>query len=227
MIRSTQVGHRECRRARLSEKKLLNRRNPTQIEDARGRIVSQLDPLVMNLLRRYDTIPAGALREIVKETAPGWAKWSSVVVVGFVLLAVAAVIFHLYDTTTAPNYRGWGVGTVISCTFQAALALFWPCVIYYQVHRSALQRVGPAMLKHRRCPHCGYDIRGLPVVSEDRATICPECGCAWRLDDDEIAGRLAAASAELSARHKWLIAAIAVLLVALSLAGLVVYLVKR
>ena len=33
-----------------------------------------------------------------------------------------------------------------------------------------------------RCPHCGYDIRGLPTDPEDGATICPECGCAWQLD---------------------------------------------
>ena len=207
----------------MSKRKLLKRPTPSRIEDVRGKSVSQLDPLVMNLLRRHDRIPAGALREIVKEAAPGWAKWGRSVISGFVLLAVAALVFHLCDSITAPNYRGLGVGTVISCVLQAALALFWPCVIYYQVHRWALKRVGPAMLQHRRCPHCGYDIRGLPVTPEDRATVCPECGCARRLDDDEIAGRLAAASVGLSAKHKWLLAAIAVLLVVLSLSGRVVY----
>ena len=40
------------------------------------------------------------------------------------------------------------------------------------------------MLKHLRCPHCGYDIRGLPTAPEDVATECPECGCAWRLEDE-------------------------------------------
>jgi hypothetical protein len=39
------------------------------------------------------------------------------------------------------------------------------------------------MLKHLRCPHCGYDIRGLPSSPDDGATICPECGSAWRLED--------------------------------------------
>jgi transcription initiation factor TFIIIB Brf1 subunit/transcription initiation factor TFIIB len=37
------------------------------------------------------------------------------------------------------------------------------------------------MLKHLRCPHCGYDLRGLAADPEDGATVCPECGCAWRL----------------------------------------------
>ena len=76
----------------MSEKKLLRRGSPSQIEDGRGRIVSQLDPLVMKLLRRHDRIPAEALREIVKEAAPGWAKWGRFVIGGFVLLAVAARI---------------------------------------------------------------------------------------------------------------------------------------
>jgi transcription initiation factor TFIIIB Brf1 subunit/transcription initiation factor TFIIB len=40
------------------------------------------------------------------------------------------------------------------------------------------------MLKHRRCPHCGYDIRGLPVDPQDGATVCPECGCAWELPSE-------------------------------------------
>ena len=40
-----------------------------------------------------------------------------------------------------------------------------------------------AMLKHLRCPHCGYDIRELPVDPKDGATVCPECGCAWKLAD--------------------------------------------
>ena len=30
--------------------------------------------------------------------------------------------------------------------------------------------------------NAGYDLRQLPVDPEDRATVCPECGCAWILD---------------------------------------------
>ena len=37
------------------------------------------------------------------------------------------------------------------------------------------------MLQHRRCPHCGYDLRLLPDDCSDGATVCPECGCAWKL----------------------------------------------
>jgi len=210
--------------AHRGEKTLLKRGRPSQIDDARGRSVTQLDPLVMRTLRRHDRIPAEALRDIAKEVSPIWAKWSRFVIIGCALLAVGVFAGYLYDQVTAPNYRGLRVGTVISCACQAAIALFWPCVVYYQTHRSTLERVIPAMLKHRRCPHCGYDIRGLPVAPEDRTTVCPECGCAWRIDDDEITELLAATSTGLSVKHKWIAVAIAVLLVALALAGLIAFL---
>ena len=44
------------------------------------------------------------------------------------------------------------------------------------------KRVRAVMLRHRRCPHCGYDLRMLPTDPTDEVTICPECGCAWRLE---------------------------------------------
>ncbi len=44
-------------------------------------------------------------------------------------------------------------------------------------------RVASVMLEHRHCPRCGYDIRSLPADTEDGATVCPECGCAWKLGD--------------------------------------------
>ena len=40
------------------------------------------------------------------------------------------------------------------------------------------------MLQHLRCPHCGYDLRLLPTDPKDGASVCPECGCAWRLEPD-------------------------------------------
>ncbi len=49
-------------------------------------------------------------------------------------------------------------------------------------------RVASVMLEHRHCPHCGYDIRELPTDSSDGATVCPECGCAWMLDDFQVVG---------------------------------------
>ncbi len=47
--------------------------------------------------------------------------------------------------------------------------------------RKRLKEVTAAMLKHTHCPHCGYDLRLLPNDPDDCATVCPECGCAWKL----------------------------------------------
>ncbi|MHC4130085.1 MAG: hypothetical protein ACYSUA_18360 [Planctomycetota bacterium] len=53
-------------------------------------------------------------------------------------------------------------------------------------------RVSAVLIKFRRCPHCGYSLRGLPVDPADGATVCPECACAWRLDDPKLAARATA-----------------------------------
>jgi hypothetical protein len=53
--------------------------------------------------------------------------------------------------------------------------------IWFVSARVRFKWIRRTMLKYRRCPHCGYDIRGLPADPEDGATVCPECGCAWRL----------------------------------------------
>jgi hypothetical protein len=51
--------------------------------------------------------------------------------------------------------------------------------------RGRAKRIGELMLKHRRCPHCGYDVHGLTADPADGATICPECGCAWMLSAED------------------------------------------
>ena len=94
---------------------------PSQVKDARGRVVTLLDPYALHLLYRYDTIPQEVLGELAAEIGSGWPR------------------------------------------------------------RKRLRRVCRTMLKHLRCPHCGYDLRLLPVDGADGATVCPECGGAWRL----------------------------------------------
>ena len=37
-------------------------------------------------------------------------------------------------------------------------------------------------------PHCGYDLRLLPMDPKDAVTVCPECGCASRLDETADSG---------------------------------------
>jgi hypothetical protein len=67
--------------------------------------------------------------------------------------------------------------------FVLVLWVFW-----VGMKRSRSGKVAAAMLKYARCPHCGYDLRLLPTDPVDGATVCPECGCAWKLPDAETTG---------------------------------------
>jgi hypothetical protein len=57
-----------------------------------------------------------------------------------------------------------------------------PSVVGYGPRQRRLKGVRDIMLQHLRCLHSGYDIRDLPTDPTDGATVCPECGCAWKLD---------------------------------------------
>jgi predicted Zn-ribbon and HTH transcriptional regulator len=54
-------------------------------------------------------------------------------------------------------------------------------VLWVNAKRARFGKIGRIMLKHARCPHCGYDLRNLPTDPIDEATVCPECGCAWHM----------------------------------------------
>jgi hypothetical protein len=77
------------------------------------------------------------------------------------------------------------------------------------------------MLKFRRCPHCGYDLRLLPADPADSATVCPECGCAWLIDDATLSQHLAGTTTftEHTKTRKIILVAIATLLAVLALIG--------
>jgi hypothetical protein len=57
-----------------------------------------------------------------------------------------------------------------------------PLLVFLLARAKYVSRVASVMLEHRRCPHCGYDLHGLGIDEADGCTVCPECGCAWRLD---------------------------------------------
>ena len=154
-----------------------------RIRDSRGRVVTQLDPVAMWLLRRHDLIPAEALRQISEEIDPKELRrrplalaWAPI----WVILWYAAffLYFRLFST-----WRGWDPVLVAF----GVLYFLTPFVSVYagfrKARRTRWELVRRVMLKHLRCPHCGYDIRLLPVNAADGTTVCPECGCAWRLGD--------------------------------------------
>ena len=56
-----------------------------------------------------------------------------------------------------------------------------PWIMRFNIKKRRFGKVGAAMLKYLRCPHGGYDLRLLPTDPVDGATVCPECGLAWKL----------------------------------------------
>ena len=157
------------------------------VVEARGRRVSQLDPVMMHLLHRPGIIPSDVLREIAQEVGLGITRatrvafWASVVGIACLGIAVAICATRLAggSISTARFFRNLIPYSAVLCgSFGSWISL-----------RSARhQKIGKVMLQQRRCPHCGYDLRMLPTDAADGATVCPECGCAWLLDDDGDAG---------------------------------------
>ena len=164
---------------------------PTQhagrIIDARGRRVSQLDPVMMHLLHRPGIMPVGVLQQIAQQVGIGITRatrgvfWASVV--GLICLGIALAICITRFANGSITATRFARNLIPYTGVIAGLAGSWIAL------RSARhQKIGSAMLQHRRCPHCGYDLRMLPVAPEDGATICPECGCAWSLPDMTVGG---------------------------------------
>jgi len=158
-----------------------------RIADARGRAVSQLDPVSLHVWHRYDVIPAEALDEIVETLEPGTARLRrlTIAIVPACVVLVAAWIAALYYFSDASARQDLVKTLTNPVIFGPSIicCLVVPWTTAWQARR---KRVRFAMLKCRRCPHCGYDLRRLPVDPTDGATVCPECGCAWRLDDPGI-----------------------------------------
>lgn len=139
-----------------------------------------LDPYALNLLRRHDVIPSDALALIADEVGFGLPKWQRRGYIACVLAFSACIVFLVIwkmvrrSGVDALEYVLWPTNLGV---FALGAVKFWQ-----SAHGARAKRVLAVMLKHLRCPSCGYDIRGLPTDPKDGATVCPECGCAWRLD---------------------------------------------
>ena len=161
---------------------LIPRHLAGRINDARGRKVEQLDPFVLYLLRQHDVIDADALQAIANEKGVRPTRVERAALIGGLCGALLAISFLTHALIT---------GDIRDAPFPTGLIFLCclPWIMWYNINKKKrFGKVAAAMLKHLRCPHCGYDIRGLPIDPEDGATVCPECGCAWRLDDRRIAG---------------------------------------
>lgn len=154
-------------------------RKAGRIKDARGRKVTQLDPVAIYLLRQHDIIDADMLRAIAHEKGVRITRGervSLILGVAGVLLVVGLIIQSLI------------VGDFGNAPLARTSSLLWFCFVawmfWVRSKRARFGNVAAAMLKYSRCPHCGYDLRMLPVDPEEGATVCPECGCAWKLETE-------------------------------------------
>lgn len=158
-----------------TEKKLAGR-----IKDARGREVSELDPVVMHLTHRSGIIPVDALHDVARDIGFGVTRSVRIALIAWIVCSVTLVIAAAILVTRLSN------GTITPRRFALSLVpycgIFTVFFAFWNGARNVRHlRIREVMLRHLRCPHCGYDIRGLPVDPLDGATVCPECGCAWKL----------------------------------------------
>ena len=153
-------------------------------KDARGRPATLLDPYELNLLRRYDVIPSETLQLTAGQVGFGLPKWRRRGYVICVLAFLACVVFLVFWKLM----RGAGVDAVERVLWPVSLTVFAIGAIqFWRRGRNARAKdICQVMLEHLRCPHCGYDLRMLPSAAEDAATVCPECGSAWKLEYAQI-----------------------------------------
>jgi hypothetical protein len=196
------------------------------VEDARGRIVTHLDPLVMHLLGRREGIPAETLRAIAMDVDPRWTKYGRLALLVCGILVLVGVGGHVsyYQFVSG---RGWSAVSILTWTFEGLIPVLWVYVFWHRDHQTGLRRVVLAMLKHRRCPHCGYDLRGLPPDPYDQAVVCPECGCAWGVEAAPATELPVTAPLAPSRGTKILLTCFMAILVLASIGGMIVFLSYR
>jgi hypothetical protein len=155
-----------------------------RIKDARGRQVTQLDPVMMHLKHQHAVIPAEPLGRIAHQVGIGMTRGNQIALWAGLVCTVAVGIALCIGFVRLAN------GTIGARKFAGSLiplsGVWLPVYAFWMGTRGVrFGRITGAMLEHRRCPHCGYDLRGLGADSEDGATVCPECGSAWTLPADE------------------------------------------
>jgi hypothetical protein len=146
-----------------------------------------LDPLRLHLLGRDHPIDRTSLAAVVDDIDPNARRGARLAfVLGLAVCLLAVGILAVDVVAEGPAAWADLKSTLMNPAIMVPnlAALIVACVIVpNSVRRARRARVRWALLRHERCPHCGYDLRGSPVDPADGATVCPECAAAWRLDE--------------------------------------------
>jgi hypothetical protein len=154
------------------------------VVDARGRRVTQIDPVAMHILHHHDVIPAEELRMIATAIDPREVKRrprAALLTPVWIVLWYAAFFGYF---VVFKRWRGWDPVLVMFAIFYFVypIAILWCGAL--RARRARWERIRRIVLQHHYCPHCGYDLRGRPADA-DNVTVCSECGSAWRMCDSE------------------------------------------
>ena len=156
---------------------------PGRITDANDRWVVPLDPVKLYLLRQFNVIPREPLRAIAMEVDRAWTRtgyWLLATNVFGWFLAGGGMLAYMFFLR-----RGRLDAVLYAILIVQFVMMFGGFFIGWSVAKSKrFPRLRNALLKYKRCAHCGYDLNGL--IPADGVTACPECGCSWRLDDQEV-----------------------------------------
>lgn len=147
-----------------------------RIKDARGRVIRPIDPVALYLRRQHAVIDAATLRAIVNEKGVRVGGGERIALISGACGALFVIGLFAHALITG-DIRGARYAKSVSVLYLVTL----PWIIWYGVKRKRFGHVTAVMLRYLRCPYCGYDLRGLPTDPVDDATVCPECGCAWRM----------------------------------------------
>ncbi|GMV27733.1 MAG: hypothetical protein AMXMBFR58_37640 [Phycisphaerae bacterium] len=154
--------------------------------DAAGKPVTIMDPGVDWLLGSNDRIERETLDAIMADLGVADRSARRVILTGLGTLAVLIVlaIAGIAIDIAIEGQAAWNdlvkslafTGPAVLLMLAAGVAA--PLVV---ARRARLKGTRAALLRHGRCPHCGYGIAGVPVDAGTGHTICPECSSAWHV----------------------------------------------
>jgi hypothetical protein len=151
------------------------------VRDAHGRRVPMIDPVRIHLLHMPSIIPAETLQSMTKDLLPN-AKRQQRIQLASMLFGVVFVVggYFVYFGWYS-NWKGLDPVNTSIMVLQALVILSGPVIAFRMARATYVGRVAEVMLARRHCPHCAYNLHGLPVSETDQTTTCPECGCTWQL----------------------------------------------